>query len=65
MIHEGRFTYGARGLVCLADLGVLWESDTGMPLPAYPQKVLERIATTPDEAYWHSVEHEPPVKVTT
>lgn len=33
VIHEGRFTYGARGLVCLADLGVLWESDTGMPLP--------------------------------
>jgi catechol 2,3-dioxygenase-like lactoylglutathione lyase family enzyme len=37
--------------------------DTGMPLPVYPQKVLERMATTPDEAYWHSVEHEPPVKV--
>jgi catechol 2,3-dioxygenase-like lactoylglutathione lyase family enzyme len=37
--------------------------DTGMPLLAYPRHVLERIATTPDEAYWHSVEHEPPVKV--
>jgi catechol 2,3-dioxygenase-like lactoylglutathione lyase family enzyme len=37
--------------------------DTGMPLPAYPEKVLQRIATTPDEAFWHSVEHEPPVKV--
>lgn len=33
VIHEGRFTYAARGLVSIADLGVLWEHDTGMPLP--------------------------------
>jgi len=33
VIHEGRFTYAARELVSIADLGVLWEADTGLPLP--------------------------------
>ncbi len=33
VIHEGRFTYGAHGLHCIADLGVCWEQDTGLPVP--------------------------------
>jgi 1,4-dihydroxy-6-naphthoate synthase len=33
IIHESRFTYRAHGLVQLADLGVLWEAETGLPLP--------------------------------
>jgi len=33
VIHEGRFTYAAHGLRELADLGVLWERETGGPLP--------------------------------
>jgi len=33
IIHEGRFTYAARGLAEVADLGRLWEADTGLPLP--------------------------------
>jgi 1,4-dihydroxy-6-naphthoate synthase len=33
VIHEGRFTYSSYGLVELADLGVLWEAETGLPLP--------------------------------
>jgi 1,4-dihydroxy-6-naphthoate synthase len=33
VIHEGRFTYADRGLVSLADLGVAWEGDTGLPVP--------------------------------
>lgn len=33
VIHEGRFTYAARGLAQLADLGELWEQQTGGPLP--------------------------------
>ncbi len=33
VIHEGRFTYGAQGLHCLADLGERWEADTGLPVP--------------------------------
>jgi 1,4-dihydroxy-6-naphthoate synthase len=33
VIHESRFTYREHGLVALADLGELWEADTGGPLP--------------------------------
>lgn len=33
VIHEGRFTYPERGLRLLADLGALWEQETGGPLP--------------------------------
>lgn len=32
VIHESRFTYTAHGLACLADLGVLWEQRSGLPL---------------------------------
>lgn len=33
IIHEGRFTYPAYGLVKLADLGEWWEKETGLPIP--------------------------------
>ncbi|MEZ5988032.1 MAG: MqnA/MqnD/SBP family protein [Planctomycetota bacterium] len=33
VIHEGRFTYAAQGLHLAADLGTLWEDETGAPLP--------------------------------
>ncbi len=33
LIHEGRFTYASRGLVCLADLGEVWERRMQCPLP--------------------------------
>ncbi len=33
IIHEGRFTYAARGLVPLLDLGQAWEARTGAPIP--------------------------------
>jgi 1,4-dihydroxy-6-naphthoate synthase len=33
VIHESRFTYPVHGLVAVADLGELWEADTGGPLP--------------------------------
>jgi 1,4-dihydroxy-6-naphthoate synthase len=33
IIHEGRFTYGQMGLVCLQDLGQWWEQTTGHPIP--------------------------------
>ena len=32
-IHEGRFTWQDRGLAWVADLGTLWETRTGSPLP--------------------------------
>ncbi|MBR6655130.1 MAG: 1,4-dihydroxy-6-naphthoate synthase [Alistipes sp.] len=33
LIHEGRFVYERRNLCLVADLGKLWESETGLPLP--------------------------------
>lgn len=33
LIHEGRFVYGRRKLVLVADLGKLWERETSLPLP--------------------------------
>ena len=33
IIHESRFTYPSHDLREVADLGVLWESTTGLPLP--------------------------------
>ncbi len=33
IIHENRFTYASRGLIKLADLGEIWEKNTGQPIP--------------------------------
>ncbi len=33
LIHEAQLTYGDQGLQLVADLGVWWESETGLPLP--------------------------------
>ena len=33
IIHENRFTYAAKGLVKLADLGQVWEERTKQPIP--------------------------------
>lgn len=33
LIHEGRFTYAARGLVRVLDLGEHWQRVTGAPIP--------------------------------
>lgn len=33
LIHEGRFLYAERNLELVADLGVLWEAKTSLPLP--------------------------------
>ena len=33
IIHEGRFTYEAKGLARLRDLGEFWEQTTGAPIP--------------------------------
>ena len=33
LIHEGRFTYERHDLELVADLGALWERQTGLPLP--------------------------------
>jgi len=33
LIHEGRFTYEAKGLARVEDLGAFWERETGAPIP--------------------------------
>ena len=33
IIHENRFTYHERGLICIMDLGKNWEEKTGLPIP--------------------------------
>jgi 1,4-dihydroxy-6-naphthoate synthase len=33
IIHESRFTYQDHGLHKVADLGALWEAETGLPVP--------------------------------
>ena len=33
IIHENRFTYAAKGMISLADLGTEWEKRTGLPVP--------------------------------
>ncbi len=33
LIHEGRFVYQKRNLELIADLGLLWEQQTSLPLP--------------------------------
>ncbi|WP_417911770.1 1,4-dihydroxy-6-naphthoate synthase [Candidatus Electronema sp. TJ] len=33
IIHESRFTYQAKGLRCVQDLGAWWEEETGLPIP--------------------------------
>lgn len=33
LIHEGRFVYQRRNLELVADLGRMWEEETGLPLP--------------------------------
>lgn len=33
IIHENRFTYAAKGLKRIADLGEEWENKTGLPIP--------------------------------
>jgi 1,4-dihydroxy-6-naphthoate synthase len=33
IIHENRFTYAAKGLKKIIDLGEFWESETGAPIP--------------------------------
>jgi len=33
IIHESRFVYNDAGLICIADLGQWWETETGCPIP--------------------------------
>lgn len=61
IIHESRFTYRAQGLELVADLGALWESETGLPLPlgviAASRDLPKREVTAIDVAVRSSVQH--------
>ena len=48
LIHEGRFTYEARGLSLLADLGAIWEARMHCPVPL--AAIAVRRDLTPDLA---------------
>jgi 1,4-dihydroxy-6-naphthoate synthase len=61
LIHEGRFTYQAKGLTLLADLGGVWEERMRRPLPlaaiAIRRDLADRWAHEVDRALRSSVEH--------
>ena len=61
LIHEGRFTYQAKGLTQLADLGSVWESRMQCPLPlaaiAIRRDLAPRLAPAVDAALRASVEY--------
>ncbi|RPI51290.1 MAG: hypothetical protein EHM55_19295, partial [Acidobacteria bacterium] len=61
LIHEGRFTYHAKGLVLLADLGAAWEERMQCPLPlaaiAIRRDLVSSCGRAMDDALRSSVEH--------
>jgi len=61
LIHEGRFTYEAKGLTLIADLGAEWEARMQSPLPlaaiAIRRDLAPRMAATVDQALRASVEY--------
>jgi 1,4-dihydroxy-6-naphthoate synthase len=61
LIHEGRFTYEAKGLTLLADLGSVWEQRMQCPLPLAGIAIRRDLAPTlgpiVDQALRASVEH--------
>lgn len=60
LIHEGRFTYEAKGLTLLTDLGTVWEQRMQCPLPLAGiaiRKDLAHLAPLVDQALRASVEY--------
>ncbi len=61
LIHEGRFTYEAKGLTLIADLGAIWEERMQSPLPlaaiAIRRDLAARLATDVDRALRASVDY--------
>ena len=61
LIHEGRFTYQAKGLTLLEDLGAVWEARMTCPLPLAVIAIRRDLAavhgSTIDAALRASVEH--------
>ena len=61
LIHEGRFTYQAKGLTLLEDLGRVWETRMQCPLPlaaiAIRRDLVASTATNIDDALRASVDY--------
>ena len=60
LIHEGRFTYEAKGLTLLEDLGTVWEEEMRSPLPLAAiaiRRDLAHLAPQVDAALKASVEY--------
>ena len=61
LIHEGRFTYQAKGLTLLTDLGAVWEERMKCPLPlaaiAIRRDLAARAGLDVDRALRSSVEY--------
>jgi 1,4-dihydroxy-6-naphthoate synthase len=61
LIHEGRFTYQAKGLTLLTDLGTVWEERMHCPLPlaaiAIRRDLAPHLAPAIDRALRESVEY--------
>ena len=62
LIHEGRFTYQAKGLKLVADLGAEWEKLTRLPLPlgaivvsrSLPGEVQQAVDRLLRKSIWHA-----------
>jgi len=61
IIHETRFTYRAKGLIQIADLGLLWEGMTGLPVPlgaiAIHRGIPENVAVSVNRIIRRSIEY--------
>ena len=65
IIHENRFTYQAKGLKKIRDLGEYWESATGLPIPlggivvdrALPEPVQQRVNRVVRRSVEYAVAH--------
>jgi 5,8-dihydroxy-2-naphthoate synthase len=61
LIHEGRFTYEAKGLTLIADLGAFWEERMQSPLPlaaiAIRRDLAPRLAADVDRGLRASVDY--------
>ena len=66
IIHENRFTYEARGLVKIQDLGEAWETKTGLPIPLggifastrLPMDVVTKVETLIRDSILYARTHE-------
>jgi len=61
IIHENRFTYAARGLHKIVDLGDYWEKKTGKPIPlggiVVKRSINEEISIQVDKLIQQSIEY--------